>query len=54
MHVCAARRDKTRPKDWYKPTDITVLPEPNKIPGTAFDNIKSFFSTIQQPGAIQA
>ena len=47
-------RDKTRPKDWYKPTDITVLPEPKEIPGTALDNIKSFFATVQQPAALKA
>ena len=47
---CDVDRDKARPKDWYKTTGVTVLPPPNKIPGTALDNIRSFFSTVSVGG----
>jgi len=38
-------RDKSVPKDWYKDVDITVLPPPAALEGTAADALKQFFSS---------
>jgi len=41
-------RDKSVPKDWFKPVGITILPPEKDLPGTPIDAIRKFFSSAQQ------
>jgi hypothetical protein len=41
-------RDKTRPKAWYEPEDLTILPEANALDPSLGEKVQTWFQNLRK------